>query len=288
VKQLGQSGLASEAIHGNKSQNARQKSLERFRTGAVRVLVATDVAARGLDIDEVSHVINFDLPIDPESYVHRIGRTARAGKSGRAISLCTPEERGTLARIERLIARTIPRITGDVPRSGDLPRSSDRPRRSDESTERPERAPRRFDDRDGSDRRDRAPRSFDRDRPARDDGPPRRSFEERSDRNRDRAPRRSFDDRERFDRDRDRAPRSFDGRSDHDRAPRSSDRDGAGRDPGLRRFEWGDAQPDRDRRPSDSRRGEDRWSPRSDSHPAREDGGRPPRRRRWSTNPSRR
>ena len=82
VKQLAQDGVAADAIHGNKSQNARTRALERFRSGAGRVLVATDIAARGIDVDGVSHVINYDLPNVPESYVHRIGRTARAGNSG--------------------------------------------------------------------------------------------------------------------------------------------------------------------------------------------------------------
>jgi ATP-dependent RNA helicase RhlE len=110
ARQLGEAA----AIHGNKSQNARVRALEGFRTGEIRVLVATDVAARGIDIDDVSHVINYDLPVDPEAYVHRIGRTARAGAAGKALSLCTPEERGQLASIERLIQRRVP-VVGDHP-----------------------------------------------------------------------------------------------------------------------------------------------------------------------------
>jgi ATP-dependent RNA helicase RhlE len=99
--------VAAEAIHGNKSQSARQRALEGFRAGRVRVLVATDIAARGIDVDGVSHVINYDLPHEPESYVHRIGRTGRAGAGGIAISFCAPEERSMLADIERITKRRL-------------------------------------------------------------------------------------------------------------------------------------------------------------------------------------
>jgi ATP-dependent RNA helicase RhlE len=97
-----------DAIHGNKSQSARERALARFRRGATRVLVATDLAARGIDVQGVSHVINFELPDDSESYVHRIGRTARAGASGRALSLCDASERSKLREIERLMRQSIP------------------------------------------------------------------------------------------------------------------------------------------------------------------------------------
>ena len=105
------------AIHGNKSQNARTRALAGFRTGAIDTLIATDIAARGLDVDGISHVVNFDLPNVPEDYVHRIGRTARAGKSGAAISLAAPEERTQLVAIERLIGTPIRReqIVGFTP-----------------------------------------------------------------------------------------------------------------------------------------------------------------------------
>jgi ATP-dependent RNA helicase RhlE len=108
VQELGRSGVEADAIHGNKSQTARIRSLERFRSGAGRVLVATDLAARGIDVDGVTHVINYDLPNVPESYVHRIGRTARAGRSGIAISFCAAAERPFLRDIEALIASRIP------------------------------------------------------------------------------------------------------------------------------------------------------------------------------------
>ena len=110
VKQLGQDGVPADAIHGNKSQNARTRALERFRSGAGRVLVATDIAARGIDVDGVSHVVNYDLPNVPDSYVHRIGRTARAGRSGIAISFCNAEERAYLRDIESLIKARIPTV----------------------------------------------------------------------------------------------------------------------------------------------------------------------------------
>lgn len=108
-KFLDQMGISSAAIHGNKSQNARQKSLNAFQRGDIRALVATDVAARGIDVDDITHVINFDLPNEPESYVHRIGRTARAGASGIAISFCDRDERAYLKDIEKIIRDTIPR-----------------------------------------------------------------------------------------------------------------------------------------------------------------------------------
>lgn len=110
AKHLDHSGISSAAIHGNKSQNARQNALNAFRDGDIRALVATDVAARGIDVDDVSHVINFDLPNEPESYVHRIGRTARAGNSGISFSFCDHEERAFLRDIEKTIRQEIPMI----------------------------------------------------------------------------------------------------------------------------------------------------------------------------------
>ena len=105
--QLARAGIQAGAIHGNKSQNARQRALDGFKDGSCRVLVATDVASRGIDVDGISHVINYELPTTPESYVHRIGRTGRAGATGEAISFCDPEERGLLADIERTIRRRL-------------------------------------------------------------------------------------------------------------------------------------------------------------------------------------
>ena len=104
---LNRAKINSDAIHGNKSQNARQKALNNFKLKETRVLVATDIAARGIDIDELSHVINYDIPNIPETYVHRIGRTGRAGLGGVAISLCDNEERAYLKDINKLIAKTI-------------------------------------------------------------------------------------------------------------------------------------------------------------------------------------
>jgi len=110
TEQLDRAGIDAAAIHGNKSQGARERALEAFRSGTTRVLVATDVAARGIDVDDVSHVINYDLPNVAEAYVHRIGRTGRAGRAGRAISFCDAAERGLLRDIERLIRQRIPTV----------------------------------------------------------------------------------------------------------------------------------------------------------------------------------
>lgn len=108
VKVLDKAGIKSEAIHGNKSQSARQKALNNFKNGDTPVLVATDIAARGIDVDELSHVINYDLPNIPETYVHRIGRTGRAGASGIALSFCDMEEKAYLNDIQKLIGQTLP------------------------------------------------------------------------------------------------------------------------------------------------------------------------------------
>jgi len=108
---LQKAGVTAEAIHGNKSQGARTRALEGFRSGKVRALVATDIAARGIDVDGITHVINHQLPIEPETYVHRIGRTARAGTDGDAVSFCSGEEQSQLRAIERLLRRTIPVAT---------------------------------------------------------------------------------------------------------------------------------------------------------------------------------
>ena len=108
AKWLLQAGISSDAIHGNKSQTARQRALYGFRDGRTRVLVATDIAARGIDIDNITHVINFDLPMEPENYVHRIGRTARAGADGIALTFCDGEERSLLRGIEKIIMQNIP------------------------------------------------------------------------------------------------------------------------------------------------------------------------------------
>jgi len=108
VRKLTDAGIPAAAIHGNKSQGARTEALAGFKQGRVRVLVATDIAARGLDIEAIDHVINYDLPVEPETYVHRIGRTARAGADGDAVSFCSASERDYLRSIERLIRREVP------------------------------------------------------------------------------------------------------------------------------------------------------------------------------------
>ena len=129
VKTLEKAGISANAIHGNKSQNHRERVLAAFRTGEIRTLVATDIAARGIDVDGISHVVNFDLPNIPETYVHRIGRTARAGAEGVAISLIAgAEEMGYLRDIERLIRITLPREDRRTPGSRDAaPAPAQRP-----------------------------------------------------------------------------------------------------------------------------------------------------------------
>jgi ATP-dependent RNA helicase RhlE len=134
VLQLGKAGIPADAIHGNKSQNARERALQAFKQGQIRVLVATDIAARGIDIDGITHVINYDLPNVPETYVHRIGRTARAGASGVAISFCDREEKAYLRDIERLIKKPVPlveshpyRMSDTAPANGSAEPSSAQP-----------------------------------------------------------------------------------------------------------------------------------------------------------------
>jgi len=131
VRGLVKAGIAAEAIHGNKSQNQRERVLAAFRDGKVRTLIATDIAARGIDVTGISHVFNYDLPNIPESYVHRIGRTARAGAEGIAISFCDAEERAYLRDIEKLIRMSIPATSRGVQRV-DAP-SSQHQRRPDQS-----------------------------------------------------------------------------------------------------------------------------------------------------------
>jgi ATP-dependent RNA helicase RhlE len=119
VRALAKAGLAAQAIHGNKSQNQRERVLAAFRAGQVRTLIATDIAARGIDVEGISHVVNYDLPNVPESYVHRIGRTARAGADGIAISFCDAEEQAFLRDIEKLIRVSIPSSNRRVDRSAE-------------------------------------------------------------------------------------------------------------------------------------------------------------------------
>ena len=108
AKMISRSGIPADSIHGDKSQAARQAALRGFKQGRTKVLVATDVAARGIDIDALSHVVNFEIPHEAETYVHRIGRTGRAGNAGVALSLCDREERGALKQIQKLIAKQLP------------------------------------------------------------------------------------------------------------------------------------------------------------------------------------
>ncbi|WP_373831284.1 helicase-related protein, partial [Bacteroides heparinolyticus] len=124
---LNKSGIKAEAIHGNKSQNARQRALTGFKSHSLRVLIATDIASRGIDVEQLSHVINYELPNIPETYVHRIGRTGRAGRNGVAISFCESEELPYLRDIQKLIGKKIhviedhPFITTHEVKTQDVP-----------------------------------------------------------------------------------------------------------------------------------------------------------------------
>jgi ATP-dependent RNA helicase RhlE len=130
-KQLDSDGLPAAALHGNKSQNARTKALDGFKDGKIQVLVATDIAARGIDIESLPHVVNYELPNVSEDYVHRIGRTGRAGEAGEAVSLVGPDERKLLKDIEKLIGKQIERMTveGVDLRAGENDEVDDRPAR---------------------------------------------------------------------------------------------------------------------------------------------------------------
>jgi ATP-dependent RNA helicase RhlE len=137
-RDLDKAGVRAAAIHGNKSQNQREKALAAFKSQHPPVLIATDIAARGIDVDNVSHVVNFELPHEPETYVHRIGRTGRAGMTGKAVSLCDHEERPRLQAIERLLRKAVP-VRTDLPElpaveAGQAPRSPDRGRRGSHET----------------------------------------------------------------------------------------------------------------------------------------------------------
>lgn len=154
VRVLAKAGIGADAIHGNKSQGQRERALAKFRSGSVTTLIATDIAARGIDVAGITHVINYDLPEVPETYVHRIGRTARAGNTGIAISLCSPDETPLLKSIERLIKvdiastghRVEPRgAAPDKPKPQRASRNRNR-RRGGNGGQRPQRQPHRGDD----------------------------------------------------------------------------------------------------------------------------------------------
>ena len=128
VKQLEQSRINAAAIHGNKSQGARTKALAGFKNGSIAILVATDIASRGIDVDGITHVFNYDLPNEPESYVHRIGRTARAGRSGIAYGFCDESESGYLVGIQQLIGHEIDTdISHEFHFSGAIPKPDQKP-----------------------------------------------------------------------------------------------------------------------------------------------------------------
>ena len=142
VRELSRAGIQARAIHGNKSQSARQQALSDFKSGRSRVLVATDIAARGIDVAGLSHVFNYDLPNEPEAYVHRIGRTGRAGMDGRAVSFCCMDEMKELAQIEKLLGHKLPRLesewpmevlTESAPRPSRIARTEKPPRRAEKT-----------------------------------------------------------------------------------------------------------------------------------------------------------
>ncbi|MBT7665693.1 MAG: DEAD/DEAH box helicase [Rhodospirillaceae bacterium] len=143
AKHLNQCGIDADAIHGNKTQNARQRALKGFRDGKLRALVATDIAARGIDVEGVTHVINFELPNEPESYVHRIGRTARAGAGGMAISLCDHEERAYLRDIEKVIRQNVPVMEDHPSHAADIANDTSPAQRPSQGKKRPNRPNRR-------------------------------------------------------------------------------------------------------------------------------------------------
>jgi ATP-dependent RNA helicase RhlE len=130
VKDLVKENIVAEAIHGNKSQNARQNALNNFKNGRTRVLIATDIAARGIDVDELTHVINYEIPNIPETYVHRIGRTGRAGAKGISFSFCDAEEKDFLKDIQKLIGKSIPLVSDHpFPFTGKIPPPAPKPER---------------------------------------------------------------------------------------------------------------------------------------------------------------
>ena len=151
VKQLDQSGISAAAIHGNKSQGARTKALAGFKNGNIPILVATDIASRGIDVDGITHVFNYDLPNEPEVYVHRIGRTARAGRSGIAYGFCDNSESGYLVGIQRLVGYDIPvddkhdfHFVGAIPKPGQRPgkiKEKRPPKKKQHGQKRPQRSP---------------------------------------------------------------------------------------------------------------------------------------------------
>ncbi len=251
VKELERGEIVSEAIHGNKSQGARQRALDNFRSGRLKVLIATDIAARGIDVDGISHVVNYDLPNIPESYVHRIGRTARAGREGIAVSLCSREERGYLRDIERLTRTPIRKLETPEPSAEDLRPRAARP----EAEARPlaDRGGQRFQNNRGPRPDHRGPRPENNRGPRPDNrGPRPAQFD-----NRGPAPRREG------------APRPLDNRGPAQSAPRFDDR-AAPRAP-----QQAPSRFDGDRGPAQERRFDDRGPSRAFQSNGRPAGGSP-------------
>jgi ATP-dependent RNA helicase RhlE len=197
VRMLGAAGIPANAIHGNKSQSQRERALREFRSGEVSVLIATDIAARGIDIPGVSHVINYDLPEVPEQYVHRIGRTARAGAEGKAIAFCGHDERALLRDIERLTRQKIdivPLPDNFIEASDKLKRLKPAPKEADQQPRRQHSHGFKADRRTDGQRRDHRNHRSDKDRPERSDrqnAGQQRSGEPRGDRQPQRHPHRA-------------------------------------------------------------------------------------------------
>ncbi|WP_455373464.1 DEAD/DEAH box helicase [Limibacillus halophilus] len=175
AEHLGKNGTDAEALHGNKSQSARQHALKRFTQGRARVLVATDIAARGIDVPAISHVVNFDLPNEPESYVHRIGRTARAGGAGIAVSFCDRGELAYLRDIERLIGRSLP-AEGDLPSPAERSAGEKQPKKRNGGRPSGKRGAPRQQHRDGEQANNRKPKRFKRNNKGGNDAPRRGEF----------------------------------------------------------------------------------------------------------------
>lgn len=233
AEQLYENGIAAEAIHGNKSQAQRQRALEAFRSGKARLLIATDIAARGIDIDDVTHVFNYDLPDVPEAYVHRIGRTARAGREGVAIAFCAGDERSLLKDVEKLIRRTLPVLPHPLGHLEPITGGPSRPQRNGRNQKKPMGRPARA-GRPQHARNDDAPRA-----PRREEG----SYEDRPQRA-DRPARPERDNRPR--RDDQRQPAFGERRPERNSAPRGERQDA----PRELRFEY------RAERPFAEKRGE--------------------------------
>ncbi len=266
AKQLTDAGVEADAIHGNKAQNARQAALKRFSTGDVRVLVATDIAARGIDVRDISHVVNFELPNEPETYVHRIGRTARAGAEGIAVSLCDSSENQHLKKIERLtgVRMTPLAVAGvaDAPDGGawtpvDDDAEDERPRRRPAHQDRGQQDRKRTDGKRADGKR--APNGRGEAKTHRDDARPARADarKPRPDARRQQSDRPVRDEGDRQPRENDGRNTPAQARADGERKPfRKADRENRSDDRNPPQGERGEKRPFKTPRPANDERGE--------------------------------